>query len=426
VFRAEQIIVVGDEMQLPPTSFFSTRRTDDEDELIFEEDGQQVEYDLNSSSFLNQSARNLPSRMLGWHYRSRSESLISFSNHAFYHGRLLTVPEETLPSGVQQELLISAAEDGKSTAAELLERAVSFHFLQNGVYFKRRNRAEAEYIACVVRAILNDERRMSVGIVAFSEAQQEEIERALQRRAEDDVDFAELLEAEREREDDGQFNGLLVKNLENIQGDERDVIIMSVCYGPTPEGKVRMNFGPINQAGGEKRLNVAFSRARHHMALVSSMRSSSITNDYNDGAACLKNYLRYAEAASTGDSEAVAMVLKSLSGHTDRSLTDDGTEDEVVRQLAQTMTEQGWQVKRDVGQSNFRCDLAVFREGDEAYRLGILVDTSRWYTQTDLLERELLRPALLEAFGWNVMVVRARDWYFDQERVLKDLEDALR
>jgi hypothetical protein len=426
VFRAEQIIVVGDEMQLPPTSFFSTRRSEDEDDIVFEEDGEPVQYDLNSSRFLNQAARNLPSRMLGWHYCSRSESLISFSNHAFYHGRLLTVPEETLPTRVQQELLISEAEDGGSMAGPLMERAVSFHIMQNGIYDKRCNRSEAEYIACVVRGILNDDRRHSIGIVAFSEAQQEEIERALQRLAEDDPDFAEQLEAEREREDDGQFNGLLVKNLENIQGDERDVIIMSVCYGPTPEGKIRMNFGPINQAGGEKRLNVAFSRARHHMALVSSMRSSAITNDHNEGAACLKSYLRYAEAASLGQSDAVATVLKSLSGRMDHSLTVDDQEDEVVRQLAEMLKNEGWQVKLDVGQSNFRCDLAVCREGDATYRLGILVDTPRWYTQTDLLERELLRPQLLEAFGWKVMVVRARDWYFDQKRVLADLEAALR
>ncbi len=426
VFRAEQIIVVGDEMQLPPTSFFSTHRTDEDDELMFEEDGETVEYDLNSSSFLNQAARNLPSRMLGWHYRSRSESLISFSNHAFYHGRLLTVPEETLPSGEQQAIIVSAADDGDAMAEQLLERAVSFHFIANGTYVKRRNRSEAEYIAYLVRGILKDKRRRSIGIVAFSEAQQEEIETALQRLAQDDPDFGEHLEAEREREDDGQFNGLLVKNLENIQGDERDVIIMSVCYGPNPDGRIRMNFGPINQAGGEKRLNVAFSRARHHMALVSSMRSTAITNEYNEGAACLKNYLRYAEAASLGQQDSVSAILKSLSGRTDRSLTEDEPQDEVVRQLSEILTNDGWQVKQNVGQSSFRCDLAVYRDGDLTYRLAILVDTAQWYAQTDLLERELLRPELLKAFGWKVMAVRARDWYFDQNRMLAELEEALR
>ena len=109
---------------------------------------------------------------------------------------------------------------------------------------------------------------MSIGIIAFSEAQQSEIEQALQRLAHDDDEFRARLDAEVEREQDGQFVGLLVKNLENIQGDERDVIILSVCYGPGPTGKMLMNFGPINQSGGERRLNVAFSRAKTHMALV--------------------------------------------------------------------------------------------------------------------------------------------------------------
>ena len=109
--------------------------------------------------------------------------------------------------------------------------------------------------------------------------------------AEEDEKFSDRLEAEFEREDKDQFVGLLVKNLENIQGDERDIIILSVCYGRGPNGKILMNFGPINQSGGEKRLNVAFSRAKQHMAVVSSIHHPEITNDYNEGARCLKNYL---------------------------------------------------------------------------------------------------------------------------------------
>ena len=138
--------------------------------------------------------------------------------------------------------------------------------MQHGIYDKRRNRAEADYIAQLVRELLRRECGRSIGIVAFSEAQQDEIEGALQRLAQDDADFRDRLDAEWEREIDGQFVGLLVKNLENIQGDERDIVILSVCYGYGPNGKMLMNFGPINKSGGERRLNVAFSRAKHHMA----------------------------------------------------------------------------------------------------------------------------------------------------------------
>ena len=442
LFRAEQTIVVGDEMQLPPTSFFSSRKSgdDDDDDLSFEEEGEVVQYDLNSSSFLNHAARNLPSRMLGWHYRSRSESLISFSNHAFYGGRLLTVPDERLGSEVRPELIATSPEDAVTHATELTQRPVSFHFLQNAVYEKRTNAAEAEYIARLVRQLLTTGRddeaaarssgvadasssgtHYSIGVVAFSEAQQDEIDRAIRRLADDDANFAELLEKELEREEDGQFMGLLVKNLENIQGDERDIIIMSVCYGPDAKGKVRMNFGPINQSGGEKRLNVAFSRAKHCMVLVSSLRSSDITNDYNDGANCLKNYLRYAEACSIGRAESVSSILKGLSGRDEHTIDADAGSEPVIDDIAAELTRRGFRVDVNVGQSHFRCDLAVYKPGDSAYRLGILVDGQRWYSQTDLLERELQRPALLRAFGWNVRVVLARDWYSNRDAVMEEL-----
>ena len=425
LFRAEQTIVVGDEMQLPPTSFFTSKRDDEDDELNIEEEGEVVQYDLNSNSFLNHAARNLPSRMLGWHYRSRSESLISFSNHAFYSGRLLTVPEEQLSAERRHEILIASAEEGLASAADLLTRPVSFHFLENGVYSKRRNTPEAEYIARLVRQLLIGEQNHSIGIVAFSEAQQDEIERAMRALADDDTEFAELLDAELEREEDGQFNGLIVKNLENIQGDERDIIILSVCYGPDPQGKTRMNFGPINMSGGEKRLNVAFSRAKQFMALVTSMRASAITNDYNDGAGCLKNYLRYAEACSAGRSEIVATVLRSLSGRDETDLLPTDEMDVLVQQIAGELKARDFEVDLNVGQSHFRCDLAIRRDGDQEYRLGILVDNRQWYRQSDLLERELIKPQLLKAFGWNICVVLARDWYHNKDTVLHTLDGLL-
>lgn len=422
LFRAEQTIVVGDEMQLPPTSFFANKRIDDDDELSFEEQGEVVQYDLNSSSFLNHSSRNLSTRMLGWHYRSRSESLISFSNHAFYGGRLLTVPEESRATDQRSELIVSAADNAGEYANELLQRPVSFHFCSHGQYEKRRNTAEAEYIAEMVRQLLTKESGHSIGIVAFSESQQSEIDRALRRLAEADPSFAELFEAELEREDDGQFNGLLVKNLENIQGDERDIIIMSVCYGPDSDGRIRMNFGPINLSGGEKRLNVAFSRAKHHMALVASMRSTAITNDYNDGANCLKNYMKYAEASSAGQEAIVNTVLQGLSGRFDSKTSAQSQTEALVADLDKALTTAGYAVTHNVGQSYFRCDLAVYQPGDSQYRLGILIDGNSWYEQSDLLERELMKPQLLDAFGWKVTVVLARDWYRDQNAVLDRLK----
>ena len=265
----------------------------------------------------------------------------------------------------------------------------------------------------------------SIGIVAFSEAQQDEIDRAIQNLAEDDPKFAELLEAEWEREQDGQFIGLLIKNLENIQGDERDIIILSVCYGPDPEGKIRMNFGPINLAGGEKRLNVAFSRAKKFMALVTSMRSTAITNDYNDGANCLKNYLRYAECSSIGQSSSVLTVLQNLSGLDDAQQFEVDTPEPLADEISEAVQQLGFSVDRRIGQSQFHCDLAVYKPSDTEYRLGIMIDSSQWYSQTDLLERELMKPQLLTAFGWQLMIVLAKDWYHDRDAVIAAIAAAI-
>jgi hypothetical protein len=430
VFRAAQAIVVGDEMQLPPTDFFSARQSsDDEEDLAVEEGGEVIHYDLASNSFLNHAAKNLPSTMLGWHYRSRSESLVSFSNWAFYDGRLLTVPEERLPAPGRHPILVRPAEihdAAERGAEELLQRSISFHYIQRGIYDKRRNRAEAEYIAQLVRTLLSTECDRSIGIVAFSEAQQEEIESALQRLAQDDAPFRDRLDAEWEREIDGQFVGLLVKNLENIQGDERDIIILSVCYGHGPNGKMLMNFGPINKSGGERRLNVAFSRAKHHMAVVSSIQFGEITNDYNDGANCLKNYLRYSEAVSEGNTEASQRVLRGMSRwHAAPEAAGEVAIDPVAEQIAAALLERGYVVDRAVGQSHFRCDLAVRRAGDTVYRLGILLDNDGYYDQSDLLERDLMRPKLLRDFGWNVTLVLAKDWYHDRAGVLERLERVL-
>ncbi|WP_242342062.1 AAA domain-containing protein [Anaeromyxobacter terrae] len=422
IFRAPQAIVVGDEMQLPPTDFFSAKSDgEDEEGLLVGDDGEVFEYDLSANSFLGHAAKNLPSRMLGWHYRSRSESLIGFSNWAFYQGRLLTVPDDRLAAAGRGETLARDPADAAANVARILDRPLSFHLLEHGTYESRRNRAEAAYVAHLVRGLLASPERRSIGIVAFSEAQQAEIESALSALAGEDKAFAERLEAEWEREEDGQFVGLLVKNLENIQGDERDVVILSVCYGRAPDGKMRMNFGPINQSGGEKRLNVAFSRAKHHMCIVSSIRHAEITNDFNDGANCLKSYLRYAEATSCGDAAAGQRVLREIAVW--RELGEPATErrDAVVRQIAAALAERGYAVDERVGMSHFRCDLAARRHGEQRHRLGILVDTEEHYRHDDLLERDLMRPQLLRAFGWQVAHVLSSDWYRRRQAVLDEL-----
>ena len=423
VFRGGQAIVVGDEMQLPPTNFFSATRLDDEP-LGEDALAASVAEDLDADSFLTQSARNLPSTMLGWHYRSRYESLISFSNHAFYEARLLTIPACQGANGFAGEIIAKAPADGAANVDALLARSVSFHFHPDAVYEQRRNAAEADYIAHLVRELLVRKTRLSIGIVAFSEAQQGEIEGALGRLSSEDAAFRHQLEAEYEREEEGQFWGLFVKNLENVQGDERDVIILSICYGYDRNRRMLMNFGPINQRGGEKRLNVIFSRARLHMAVVSSIRHFDITNDYNDGANCLRSFLEYASACSTGDSATSRRVLNAATGA--RNVAEAGRASETIAmEIATALRDRGLCVEDNVGQSSFRIPITLRRTLRDPHPLAVLIDNVEHYAQTDLLERYLLRPGVLRAFGWRTVMVFTKDWYHDPSGVIKRIEEAL-
>ncbi|PTY08061.1 DNA helicase [Opitutaceae bacterium EW11] len=425
VYRAKQVIVVGDQMQLPPTTFFSSSR-DISEPLETESGGERVEVDLDADSFLAQSERNLPSTLLAWHYRSRYESLISFSNAAFYAGNLLTIPDRHLASSHENPLLITSHEQAPANVEALLARSISFHFLENGIYEQRRNGPEARYIAETVRELLRRNAKQSIGIVAFSEAQQTEIERAMDALAEEDKEFGARLEAEVSREENDQFCGLFVKNLENVQGDERDIILLSICYGRDRYGRMLMNFGPINQRGGEKRLNVIFSRARHHMAVVSSIRHDDITNEYNDGANALRHFLRYAESLSRGDVLDARSVLENLNPLNRRTLAPPTGRDAVVEQIALALRRRGHSVDINVGQSRFRCDLAICSTDGNTYALGIFVDTDAHYENTNLIDRYLTRPSILEAFGWEVLIVLSKDWLHEPMAVLERIERSLR
>lgn len=421
-YRAQQVIVVGDEMQLPPTSFFSTSSEVD-DEIMLEEDGEKISVLLDADSFLAQSARNLSSTLLAWHYRSRYEALISFSNAAFYGGELFTIPDRQIAHRDQSEMRISTPEEAIALVPALLSRPISMIHCESMPYENRSNVGEAASIAQIVRKLLTDGSPLSIGIAAFSEAQQSEIERALSALAESDPAFAILLECAYNREEDDQFCGLFVKNLENIQGDERDIILMSVCYGRDPNGRILMNFGPINQRGGEKRLNVIFSRARHHMVLLTSMRHSDITNDYNDGAHALKNFLHYADCLTRGDVVSARQILEGLNPLKRSAQRVESTSAIAAEQIVSALRERGWDADMQIGQSRFRCDVAARAKGNPLHQVGILLDV---VGDTGVLERFHTQPSILQAFGWQVLVVLMKDWWHSPEAVIERIERLLR
>lgn len=422
LFRASQTIVVGDRMQLPPTRFFSA--ASEGDELLVDDDGFGVTISLDADSFLTQADQSLDSVMLAWHYRSRSESLIDYSNHAFYDGRLATVPDRVFEPNDRDELVADSSDDASRLLGPALERPISFHRITDGVYRDRVNEPEAAYVAELVRSLLmtrpDGDPGLTIGVAAFSEAQQTAIEEAINDLTIDDSAFALAFEAETQRSDDGEYVGLFIKNLENVQGDERDVIIMSVCYAPADDGKMRMNFGPINQAGGERRLNVIFSRSKQHMMIVSTITGSQITNTHNEGAANLARFLDYAAAESRGDEISSAAVLRAL--RPEQTAVDSQLQSAAATELAAGLTDRGWEVDIDVGRSLFTVDVGV-RDTD-GYQLGVMIDPGR---ETENATARLVADAgVLRAFGWPVTRVFISEWLDHPGQVLDRLEQLLR
>jgi hypothetical protein len=407
LYRARQTIIVGDEMQLPPTSFFAAGSESEEPLPDY------IAYAVSADSLLAKAATALAATKLTWHYRSRHESLISFCNRAFYAGELNTVPSRK-PLKPAPEILITELSRAKRDQSKLinhvLDRPVSSHRIDKGVFRNQRNEAEAEYVAELVCALLKKNTGKSIGVVAFSQPQAQAIETAIDAIALDDKRFGDLLEDERDRYDKGQFVGLLVKNLESVQGDERDIIIVSVGYAPGSDGKMRMNFGPINQSGGEKRLNVIFSRAKQHIAIVTSIRYQQITNDYNVGANTLKQYLRYAAAVSMGHEDEMHACLNGLGDINSTSQLTTVEENAVVSRIAEQLAAQGMTVSRCVGHSTLRADIAVKTPGEDEYQRAILVDTEAHYAVPNVVERYVTRPQLFRAFGWQVEQVLGKDW----------------
>jgi hypothetical protein len=221
------------------------------------------------------------------------------------------------------------------------------------------------------------------------------------------------------------FTGLIIKNLENIQGDERDIIIISVCYGPDSRRRMLMNFGPVNKKGGEKRLNVLFSRARKHMAVVSSIRYEQITNEYNEGASYFRRFLQYAELVSSGQMLAARTILDGLVPH--KAAGDSIVSPTIIReQLAAQLVGLGYEVAGPIGQSDFKCSLAVKRNPtDEDYALAILIDDESHYRNDNLIEQYYQRPSILFSFGWKVLSVYAKDWLHQPQKVLEQVLKAL-
>lgn len=376
IARGKNIVIVGDPKQMPPTNFFTVN--------IVDEDNIEME-DL--ESILDDClALSMPSKYLLWHYRSKHESLIAFSNFEYYENKLLTFPSpDNIESKVRLVPIDGFYDKGKS----------------------RRNKAEAQAVVDeIVRRLENKTlRKKSIGVVTFSIVQQSLIEELLS----DFFIFHPHLERWAYERDEPLF----IKNLENVQGDERDVILFSVGYGPDASGKVSMNFGPLNRAGGERRLNVAVSRARYEMIIYSTLRSDHIDLNRTSavGVAGLKRFLEYTERG-----EQMIPELRK----------NDAPSVSIVHAVAEALRKQGYVVHTNIGYSGYKIDMGVVdEEAASGYLLGILCDGENYKQTKTVRDREIVQNSVLRALGWNIYRVWTMDWWESPQETLRNIVDAI-
>lgn len=375
IARGKQVVMVGDPKQLPPTNFF-----DRAESSVDEED---VEGDM--ESILDECmGASLPTMDLSWHYRSRNESLIAFSNHRYYGGRLVT-----FPSPVTED------------------RAVSFHHI-NGTYEKggaRVNKQEAKALVADIVARLRSPgfrtSKLTIGVVTFNAEQQKLIEDLLDEERRQDPNLEPFFA-------ESDLEPLFVKNLESVQGDERDIMYFSITYGPDGGGHVSMNFGPMNRTGGERRLNVAITRARQELRVFSTLKGEQIdlSRTQSHGVRDLKHFLEFAERGP-----------RALFEVTHGSL--GGFESPFEEAVAGALASKGWVLHTQVGASAFRVDLAVVHpDAPGAYLAGVECDGATYHRSATARDRDMLREQVLRGLGWEILRIWSTDWWVNPNGTL--------
>ena len=383
IYRGKQLIVVGDSKQMPPSNFFNSSMdvdSDDESEDI-----------TDFESILDLCSTAFPQRRLKWHYRSRFEQLISFSNKNFYENDLVTFPSsKTDKDGI----------------------GVDYVYV-NGTFDRKTktNRVEAEKIVDMVFEHIEKYPERSLGVVAFSVAQQSLIDKLIAKRRQQDPTKDFFFKSDK-------VEPFFVKNLETVQGDERDTIIFSIAYAKDSQGRLLLNFGPINRTGGERRLNVAVTRAKYNIKLVSSMHYTDIdlSGSKSVGARLLREYLDYAENG--------AIALERTANVNPFERFDSEFEMEVCEFLR----EKGYSVDTQVGCSSFKIDLAVKRPNSSDYVLAVECDGATYHSSKTARDRDRLRQDILERMGWQFYRIWSTDWFrnkrVEKERLLNAVKKA--
>ena len=373
IYRGSALILAGDQKQLPPANFFAGNTADDEEEWS-EDSDDTTEFE--SVLDLAKASGAYQSLTLRWHYRSRHEALIAFSNASFYEGRLITFP--------------ARHQEGPDVGVEL--------FPVDGTYRRGTSRDNPEEAAVVAQRVIHhyDSRpALSLGVVTFSEAQADAVDLAVSRARQDRPDLDRFFTNDR-------LKGFFVKSLESVQGDERDVMIFSIGYGPDENQKITMNFGPLNKQGGWRRLNVAITRARYRNEIVTSIRASDITESVTtEGLRHLRRYLDYAARGMP------ALALGTSAGGDAESPFEESVIN-VIRSW-------GYELTPQVGTAGYRIDIGV-RHPDHpgVYALGVECDGYQYHSSKVARDRDRLREQVLRGLGWNLHRIWGTAWYRDR------------
>ena len=397
IYRGKQVIIAGDEKQLPPSSLFASK-------VEFEEQDEDDAHATDEPSLLTLAKKTLlyKSHMLEWHYRSRHQELITFSNEVFYSGRMKIAPN-----------VIPFQRGNKP--------AIHWHAVA-GFWDNRTNQAEAEKIIERVKYFLSLEQPPTVGVITFNAPQKDLILDLIDQTTANDPEFSELLDRDRQRPVDAQ---LFVKNIENVQGDEREVVLFSVAYARSePNGRVNQNFGSLNSKGGENRLNVAVTRAIRRIEIVASIepeRDLDVSMAANAGPKILKNYLCFARAVAQENFDRVSSILSEINPNLNTrvgrvgNIVESPFEAEVLEELQRL----GYVVHTQVGQSGFRIDLAVVHPNNpERYLLGIECDGAMYHSGVSVRERDVFRQKFLEDRGWRIHRVWSTNWWDNRQKEL--------
>ena len=402
IYRGKHIAIAGDNKQLRPTNAFIKRYlgVDEAEDAESSEDAS-INAALKVESLLDLATSRYSSANLTYHYRSNYEELINFSNYAFYGGKLQIAPNTTRAIGNRPIVRIKV----------------------DGLWEDRKNKKEAQTVVDLVKKIFKTRKKNeTIGIITFNSEQEELIKDMLDAEALKDDVFKKQYFKEQNRKEKGEDISIFVKNIENVQGDERDIIIFSIGYAKNDKERITSQFGSLSQVGGENRLNVAITRAKNKIYVITSIEPEelvSVENSKNLGPRILKKYLQYVRAISKGDSKESSLILESMSmsQNINRKLTGRGMEQQIKAQLEK----QGYTVFTNLGNADYKISLGIYNKKADKYVVGIETDIAAYKSSISTLERDVYRPKFLESRGWNLIRVWSRDYWQNPNKVIKEI-----